>query len=344
MLRANSNAAGPRIVYVLEGDGSGLFGAPLAVYDVAGEDSSSLQDIETIDQNGDAFDDLLVLYRNQNSSNTVSSLLGSGTGLVANPAGELTEPFRGINTLTTADFDDDGAQDVAAALRGSQQFNVALGDGVDSFLWDGPWDFPQIGGVNFFPNDLETPDLNGDGFPDIVSSGSHSSPAQNQARGINALISRPDVSTDRGSINFPETPVGQESEVETVTVNVGTGPSAGFVNSDFSIEGTGDINYDLSTDCPGTVAAGETCSVDVTFTPHVDGEHTPDLKIKTPDGGVITIPLSGVTGHEDLAVNTPDGTTFEIPGGSGGGEFNFEVESTCNLAGPGDRHPGLRRD
>ena len=225
----------------------------------------------------------------------------------------------------------------------AQQFNVALGDGVDSFLWNGPWDFPQIGGINFFPNDLETPDLNGDGFPDIVSSSSHSSPEQNQARGIIALISKPDVSANRGSIDFPETPVGQVSPVETVTVSVGPGPSAGFISSDFSIEGTGDTNFDLTTDCPGTVASGETCDVNVTFAPAVDGQHNPDLKIKTPDGGTITIPLSGVTGHEDLTVDTPEGERLGVPGRGSGQRAGLRGGIDRDLAGSGHRHLCLRR-
>ncbi len=76
------------------------------------------------------------------------------------------------------------------------------------------------------------------------------------------------------------------------------------------------------------MGAGETCTVDVTFDPDVDGEHRPDLKIDLPDGSTVSIPLSGVTGHQDLAVNTPDGTTWEIPGGAGGSELTFELEAT----------------
>ena len=327
MLTPNTSGPGPRIVYVLYGNDTGLFGTPVAVYDKEGANNSSLMDIATIDQNGDSFDDLLVLTRNQNYSNTVTSLLGGAGGLVENPAGELSEPFRGAYGLTPADFDDDGAQDFGVSLRGFNQFNVALGDGLDSFAWDGPRDFAPIDGNNFSPNDLETPDLNGDGFPDIVSSSSHSGQAF-QARGIHALISVPDVSADRSSIDFPETAVGQESAAQTVTLTAGSGPPAGFNNADFSIQGTGDVNYELETDCPGTLAGGETCEVNVTFAPSIDGLHDPDLKIKTPDGETITIPLSGVTGHEDLTVNTPEGTIWEIPGGSGDAVLTFEIEAS----------------
>lgn len=328
MLRASSNSGEGRIVYTADGDGSGTFDNPVARYDAGVENNSSLTQIQTADLTGDDQDDLVIVRRNQNGSDTVATLVGSEAGLAANPspAGTLAEPYRGIWSLGVADFDGDGSQDLGFALRGSREFGLALGDGAGGLTWyPNRWALAPIADVDFFPNDVELPDLNGDGYPDLVTSSSHSGQTF-QARGIHALISSPSVSAAPTEIGFPETPVG-EDETRTITITGGEGPSSVLGNSSFTVEGPGAAQFDLDNECFGALETGGTCDLNVTFDPDIDGAFEAAVKITVPGGNEISIPLSGVTGHESLTVNSPDGTQWDTPGGGPGGEKTFEIEA-----------------
>jgi len=75
------------------------------------------------------------------------------------------------NAVAVADFNNDGNQDVAATIRGTNRLAIFLGAGNGGF--SGPaYTDPLVSGTA--PNDVVAGDVNGDGIPDLVTANSTS--------------------------------------------------------------------------------------------------------------------------------------------------------------------------
>jgi cysteine-rich repeat protein len=95
---------------VLLGEGSGAFADPLIVPTVFGADPASVEDVAIGDFNGDNIPDLCAVNPARDS---ISVMLGFGNGVFAAPQ---TYPVLGRPiSLTVADFDGDGIDDIAVA-------------------------------------------------------------------------------------------------------------------------------------------------------------------------------------------------------------------------------------
>ena len=144
-------------VSILLGDGTGSFSltANIPVGDAP-------QTILTADLNGDGIPDLVTTNVN---SNDITVLLGDGSGGFS-PSGNFglgggTTP----TSVTAADFNNDGFQDLASSNFGSANLSVLFGDGTGSF---GPATSVAITPATG-PFWVASADLDGDGNQDLVS-------------------------------------------------------------------------------------------------------------------------------------------------------------------------------
>jgi hypothetical protein len=149
---------GTNNITLLLGDGMGGFvessHSPVAV----GTNPTS---IAVGDFNGDGHADVAV---SNSTANTLTVLLGDGTGLFTPAAGSPysvgAKPFM----VVVGDFNLDGNADLAVANNNDQDFTILLGDGTGGFS-PGPGSPYTLPGA---PVSIATADLDGDGKPDIA--------------------------------------------------------------------------------------------------------------------------------------------------------------------------------
>jgi hypothetical protein len=123
---------------------------------------ASPQSVAVGDFNGDGIPDLVTA---NSSDNTVTVLLGDGTGgfTAANgsPYAVGSEPL----SVAAGDFDGDGNQDLVIANYGDRNLTVLLGDGAGGFT---PAAHSPVA-VGSNPRSVAVADFNGDGNPDLVT-------------------------------------------------------------------------------------------------------------------------------------------------------------------------------
>jgi multimeric flavodoxin WrbA len=94
------------------------------------------------------------------------------------------------------------------------------------------------------------------------------------------------------SLSFPDPPAGTTSESETVTLT--NSASTALSIPSIAISGTNASDFAETDNCLGSVAAGASCSLFVTFTPAVTGSRAGILAIANNlTGAPLTVPLSG---------------------------------------------------
>ena len=148
-------AAGPN-VYTLAGNGDGTF-AP--AHGSAGPDDSVITGIHVFDVNKDGKLDLIVNGK-RGTANFVATLLGNGDGTFQAPI-ETSFGNAVASTVVVADFNGDGALDVA--LIGTNSVLVLLGNG------DGTFRIGPSSALSFVGRDgIAAGDFNGDGRLDLV--------------------------------------------------------------------------------------------------------------------------------------------------------------------------------
>ena len=119
----------------------------------------------------------------------------------------------------------------------------------------------------------------------------------------------PAVSLSSSALTFPTEDLGTTSAPQTVTLT-NTGTASLFVNS-VTQSGTGALDYTVTGDeCLGTfVAAGASCTMTFTFTPHVTGTRTATISIvdnatSSPQAITLTGTGTSVNGPTPLTVDT----------------------------------------
>ncbi|PYL75597.1 MAG: VCBS repeat-containing protein [Verrucomicrobia bacterium] len=146
-------------VYVLLGKGNGQFTRGGRFVAAPGTDAIALS---TGDFNRDGTPDLVVINNAINRFGTVSVLLGDGNGGFLPPVSYRVGGAVPIWSAV-ADFNRDGNPDLAISVTTTDSVAVLLGNGDGTFQ---PAVNYTVGGG---PQGIATGDVNGDGFPDIVS-------------------------------------------------------------------------------------------------------------------------------------------------------------------------------
>jgi FG-GAP-like repeat/Secretion system C-terminal sorting domain len=146
-------------VSIILGAGGGSFGPPLFFYLGTGPTRIIKNDF-----NGDGHLDLAT-SNSRNDSNSVSVLIGLGTGSFT----AITNYSFNIGphmALTSGDFNNDNIVDIAVPSLGTNEISVALGSGLGTF--GTPVSFP----VNYGPRSIITADFNLDGNLDLITTSS----------------------------------------------------------------------------------------------------------------------------------------------------------------------------
>jgi hypothetical protein len=274
-------------VSVLLNTGGATFGAATA-FPVAGAMPYGLA---LADLNGDGFLDIVTA--DADTGDTVSVLLGNGTGNFPTAVGYAVAPvpgpvvFHSPKAVAIADMNGDGKLDIVTANNASGDVSVLPGTGLGTF------GAATSFAVGVFPLGVAVADLNGDTFPDIVTADSGSNavsillndkvggfaPAQSVAVGFNPMsVKLVDVNGD-GAIDIVS--VDQLSNQVSILTNNGTG---GFGTA------TAQVVAGIS---PGALATAD-----------LDGDGRPDLV--TVDAGSAGV---SVLLNAGLGANTPPAQT-----------------------------------
>jgi hypothetical protein len=142
-------------VSIMLGNGDGTF-QPAVTYSVVNNVSTLIVG----DFNGDGNPDIATFEENEDSSGTISILLGNGDGTFQ--AASTLATGTTIHLLAAADFNGDGKLDLAACNQIPSTISILLGNGNGTFR---PSIDTAIGG---YCGNLAVADLNGDGKPDLI--------------------------------------------------------------------------------------------------------------------------------------------------------------------------------
>jgi hypothetical protein len=259
-------------VSILLGDATGNF--TLASTPAAG---SNPVGVVAGDFNGDGKLDLAVI----NLYGPASILLGDGTGNFT----LFSSPDVGVypQRVALGDFNGDGILDLAVPNYYADTVSILLGDGTGNFTLTVS---AATGGS--YPTSVVIGDFNGDGNMDLAVSNWEGYMAS-------ILLGLPPVQLSPTSLIFGTQLVGTASTAQAVTLtNNGT--------ATLSITSiTGSANFSQTNNCGSSLAAGASCTINVTFQPQGTGVLT----------GSITITDSAATSPQKISL-TGTGTAVTL--------------------------------
>lgn len=233
---------GESAVGILLGNGDGTF-QPVVKYPVNG---GTLWEIYTADLNGDGVLDLV-----EPVQQGMAVLLGNGDGTFR-PSVEY--PVTGSNDGRggVADVNGDGIPDLvlSSGWSGGESLFVLLGNG------DGTFQKPRqctIGGNS--PFGIAFGDFNKDGILDIVAADMGSNQISVELGAVVAL--------DPDALDFGTVSVGNQATLASKLTNIRKVP---LNIKSISIAGVSGV-FSQTNNCGTSVGGGQSCSIDVTFTP-----------------------------------------------------------------------------
>jgi hypothetical protein len=189
-------------------------------------------------------------------------------------------------SIVAGDFNNDGKLDVAMTIvnAGNPGFiTIMPGAGDGTF---GPGVTLTTGSL---PSGLVVADFNKDGGLDLATANGST---DGDIGSASVLLNEPVIGLYPGSLAFGSQKTGTTSPSKTVTLsNPGATP---LKITGFTIGGTDPKDFTETNDCPKSLATGENCTINVSFSPTASGARSGSLTIKdkalsTPQ----TIALSG---------------------------------------------------
>ncbi|MBN8870920.1 MAG: choice-of-anchor D domain-containing protein [Solirubrobacterales bacterium] len=248
------------------------------------------QGISAGDYNGDGHQDFAVVSRDDQQ---LLIKLGNGSGgFTDSPTVPMINSQWG-NSVASADFDGDGYEDLLVGMASNlsdpliYSAPVFLGSSAGNLTAspDGPW----ITTSPAYPWEVATGDLNDDGHPDWVSG--------DQGGRISVLMNEaPALTANPTTLNFPDVHAGETSSSMNVTLtNTGIGPVE-VDEGGVSITGTDAGDFQIYAEgCDSQILnSGDTCAVDVVFSPSTTGAKSATLNIAhDATGSPTTVALSG---------------------------------------------------
>jgi FG-GAP-like repeat/Abnormal spindle-like microcephaly-assoc'd, ASPM-SPD-2-Hydin len=294
---ASSNGAQGVAIFLGNGDGTlqspTSFQLPQQI--VYGNNSGAV----TGDFNGDGKPDIAITT-NFTTSTTFTSptpigliiCLGNGDGTFTalNPAG------LGFGQITAGNLNNDNKLDLVMAVT-SDGIQPALGNGDGSFQQP-----PGITGLVSVTG-FAIGDFNGDGLPDIAVSETNVEGCEfctstepgsvvillgDGTGNFGSASNGPFKAVFPTSLSFPSRGVGTSSSAQTVTIS---NPSAASFNIS-SVAASGPFTQ--TNNCPATLAPGQNCTINVTFSPTATGSATGAITLTdTTHASPQAIPLTG---------------------------------------------------
>jgi uncharacterized protein (TIGR03437 family) len=164
----NGGESTPGQLKILLGNGGTSFQAPVT-YPI-GSNFSQVSSLTIGDFNGDHKPDIAVAMSPfGGETGTISIFLGNGDGTFQS-ASAVAIPASPIS-VTTADLNGDGKLDLAFTLNNIASTSLAVGSSIAFLLGNGDGTFAAPTYVPGAGGSIAIGDMNGDGFPDIVSVG-----------------------------------------------------------------------------------------------------------------------------------------------------------------------------
>jgi len=278
---------GSNTISVLLGDGLGNFTpAPGSPFTVGSEPNF----IAVADFNGDGFVDLAVTNF---GGNTVSVLLGNGTGGFSPASGSPFTVGRAPTGIAVGDFNGDGIADLAVTNQSDSTVSVLLGDGMGDFS-AAPGMPPRTG---LTPSGIVVADFNGDGIADLAVTNN-----ENSDSSVSVFLGNGDGTFQPAQIYF-----------------VGVSPY-GIAVADFNGDGFADLavvnecGTDPSCLSPGTVSV-LLGTADGIFQNHAT------YTVGMMPAGIVIADFNG-DGKADLAVTNENDGTVSVLLGDGMGNFS----------------------
>ncbi len=333
-------------INVLLGHGDGTFQAPIVT-----PASINPNALTAGDFNGDGKLDLALTSWNNNGSLQIFTGNGDGTFTVGTlykfNAWVECYPSGGTNPywISAGDLNQDGKADLAIAVTytqcsteysGEQDWGAALvytGNGDGTFnLEPGPY----LGGVD--NSGIVLGDFNRDGMLDIAVAGNAAWTSQDWVTIM--LNNTQPVSISPLAITYKAQAVDTKSAPQTVLFT--NDESTSLAITKVALGGADPGDFTFKSACPSSLAAGEYCSVTVTFQPTTPGSRAATLSITDGDG-TQNVALTG-TGEQTITSFTPTsgavGTSVTITGTSftgstkvtfGGVASSFTVNSETQI-------------
>jgi hypothetical protein len=292
---------------------NGLSSAP-SVNSVTVVSTTSIQASVTAPSNGpkrDRFWDVVVTNPDGNSG----TLPGGFTIVASGPVVSLSPTSLNFGKRQT------GSPSSPQTVTLSNTGNVTLNVATVSITGTNPGDFSQTNncgssvsaGNSCAISVTFTPTATGTRTASVtISDSAPDSPQTVSLSGTGENTSTPTVLLSPSSLTFSSQKVGSTSSAQTVTLtNTGT--------ADLTVTGIAASGDFAETDtCPGTIAAGNSCSINVTFTPTAAGARTGAVTITDNAGtGSQTVSLTG-TGVSATAVVVESVSPNSLPIGTTG--------------------------
>lgn len=292
--------SGDGTVTILLGNASGTpfsaaAGGPVAV----GTAPSALA---VADVNGDGNLDIAVA---NSGSNSVTVLLGNGTGGFAAAGNSPISVGTAPSAVAIADFNTDNKLDIAVTNSGDSTATVLLGAGDGTFTA-----IPTLPTTGIGPASLAVADYNGDGRLDLATVNATDNTAS-------ILLQPLGVAPSVSSLSFVQQGLNSTSAAQTVTITNNT--TSPVTLSTIGLTGTNTADFNAlasgstcSTSTP-VPAGGGTCTINVTFTPTTPGTLTASLSIATNSSvtSSLSVALTGQGFNGGEVALTP-GLTFGL--------------------------------